>query len=45
MATVENFRQQAWGGHLHCFGLQKSYPINNATGYAYEPWHWRFRSG
>lgn len=27
------------------FGFQMSYPINNAPGYAYEPWHWRFRSG
>lgn len=27
------------------FGFQMSYPINNASGYAYEPWHWRYRSG
>ncbi|MDY7559825.1 D-alanyl-D-alanine carboxypeptidase family protein [Pseudomonas sp. 10B1] len=27
------------------FGFQMSYPINNAAGYGYEPWHWRFRQG
>ncbi|MEB0077968.1 D-alanyl-D-alanine carboxypeptidase family protein [Pseudomonas sp. CCI3.2] len=26
------------------FGFQMSYPLNNPTGYAYEPWHWRVRS-
>lgn len=26
------------------FGFQMSYPINNAAGYAYEPWHWRFKA-
>jgi D-alanyl-D-alanine carboxypeptidase len=26
------------------FGFRMSYPINNAAGYAYEPWHWRFRT-
>lgn len=24
---------------------EMSYPINNAAGYGYEPWHWRFRQG
>ena len=26
------------------FGFQMSYPINNAAGYSYEPWHWRFEA-
>ncbi len=26
------------------FGFRMSYPINNADGYVYEPWHWRFIS-
>lgn len=30
-------------GNAESFGFQISYPINNANGYAYEPWHWRFR--
>ncbi|WP_122221035.1 D-alanyl-D-alanine carboxypeptidase family protein [Pseudomonas syringae group genomosp. 3] len=25
------------------FGFHMSYPIDNAAGYAYEPWHWRFK--
>lgn len=29
-------------GNAESFGFQMSYPINNANGYAYEPWHWRF---
>lgn len=27
------------------FGFQMSYPIDNAAGYVYEPWHWRFTAG
>ncbi|WP_238596191.1 M15 family metallopeptidase [Pseudomonas sp. MF4836] len=26
------------------FGFHMSYPIDNAAGYAYEPWHWRFKA-
>lgn len=25
------------------FGFEMSYPLNNLMGFAYEPWHWRFR--
>lgn len=24
------------------YGFEMSYPLNNASGYAYEPWHWRY---
>ncbi len=33
----------AWlSANAHAFGFQLSYPLNNANGYVYEPWHWRF---
>lgn len=28
--------------NAHSFGFYLSYPINNAKGFAYEPWHWRY---
>lgn len=28
--------------HAHIFGFRMSYPRGNATGIAYEPWHWRY---
>lgn len=28
--------------HAGEYGFQMSFPLNNANGYAYEPWHWRY---
>lgn len=29
--------------HAHEFGFVMSYPLGNASGYQYEPWHWCLR--
>lgn len=35
-----------WLTHnAQAFGFQMSYPAGNATGYIYEPWHWKFVAG
>ena len=31
--------------HAHSFGFVLSYPRDNKSGYAYEPWHWCFQAG
>ena len=28
--------------HAGDYGFEMSFPLNNASGYAYEPWHWRY---
>lgn len=28
--------------HAHEFGYELSFPVDNAQGVSYEPWHWRF---
>ena len=36
----------AWLTHnAQAFGFQMSYPQGNASGYTYEPWHWKFVPG
>jgi D-alanyl-D-alanine carboxypeptidase len=40
----ENTDAYRWlSAHAHRFGLFLSFPRNNAYGYVYEPWHWRYR--
>lgn len=28
--------------HAGDYGFEMSFPLDNASGYAYEPWHWRY---
>ena len=30
--------------NAECFGFSMSYPRDNTAGFAYEPWHWCFKS-
>lgn len=42
-ASFENTDAYEWlTRHAGDFGFELSYPRNNAQGYNFEPWHWRF---